>query len=93
MATTWIRLRRIAFIPARPTNISAPADWVDRVWQRVFFDPSSNGDDCSLRAYYPTISYGKAQLEADRGRHFPRGYRTPPLCRMRQYGCFLLSQL
>lgn len=65
MASPWIGTRRVAFIPAHPTNIGAPSDWVDRVRQRIFYDPSSNGDDCSLRAYFQAVSYGRAQLEAD----------------------------
>lgn len=65
MATAWLGPRRVAFIPARPDNIAAPAAWVERIQQRIFYDPTPTGDDCSLRAYLQAISYGRAQLDAD----------------------------
>jgi hypothetical protein len=66
MFTAWVGSRRVAFIPARPTNLTPPADWTDRMRQRILYDPDpAGGEDCSLRAYYHAISYGKAQLQAD----------------------------
>lgn len=64
MNTSWIGPRRVAVIPARPSFMS-PSNWADRIPQRLFYDPAPNGDDCSVRAYFEAISYGKARFEAD----------------------------
>jgi hypothetical protein len=63
MHTTWTGPREMVVIPARPANVAAPPDWVDQVRRRLFYDPAPNGDDCSLRAYFDTVSYGKAQFQ------------------------------
>lgn len=69
MHTPWIGSRKIAVIPAvvnDPTFNPPPANWVDLIRQRIFYDPDpASGVDRSLRAYIHTISYGKALLEAD----------------------------
>jgi len=69
MHTPWIGSRKIAVIPAvvnDPKFNPPPANWVDLIRQRIFYDPDpASGVDRSLRAYIHTISYGKALLEAD----------------------------
>ena len=65
MAAPWIGPRRVAIIPARPANVAAPPNWIDQIRQRLFYDPAANGDDCSVRAYFDAVSYGKAQFEVD----------------------------
>jgi hypothetical protein len=63
--TTWTGSRGVVVIPARPDGVPAPPDWVDDVSRRLFYDPAPNGDDCSVRAYIDTVSYGRAQLEPE----------------------------
>jgi hypothetical protein len=47
-------------------SVTAPPDWLGTMRQRIFYDPHpASGEDCSLRAYYHAISYGRAWLEAD----------------------------
>ena len=69
MHSPWIGSRKIAVIPAvvnGPNFSPPPANWVDLISQRVFFDPDPvSGVDRSLAAYIHTVSYGKALLEAD----------------------------
>ena len=69
MHTPWIGSRKIAIIPAvvnDPKFNPPPANWVDLIRQRIFYDPDpATGVDRSLRAYIHTISYGRALLEAD----------------------------
>jgi hypothetical protein len=49
-----------------PQFDAPPADWVDQISRRIFYDPDpTSGLDRSLRTYVHTISYGKALLEAD----------------------------
>ncbi len=63
----WLGTRRIAFIPTLDRNVDAnpPADFVQEVERRVFYDPDpATGVDRSLRNYIHTVSYGKAALEA-----------------------------
>ena len=72
---TWLGLKTLAFIPlsrtdAQPSDI-IPPDWIDQIWQRVFFDPAKDpktgqpipGTDRSVRAYIHTVSSGLADLD------------------------------
>ena len=72
---TWLGLKTLAFIPlsrtdAQPPDI-IPPDWIDQIWQRVFFDPAKDpktgqpipGTDRSVRAYIHTVSSGLADLD------------------------------
>jgi len=66
---TWIRRKKIAFIPVfRPNALPPdviPADWNGAITRRVLFDPDTNsGADRSLRAYINAASSGLADLQA-----------------------------
>jgi hypothetical protein len=65
MHTPWIGSRKIAVVPASTTGDPVPANYFDRVVQRMLYDPIAGGIDGSVRKYLHTISYGKALLEAD----------------------------
>ena len=69
MHTPWIGQRKMVVIPAivnDPQYNPPPANWVDLIRQRLFYDPDpTTGLDRSLRSYIYTLSYGKAILEAD----------------------------
>lgn len=64
---TWVGEKRVAVIPAVTIGAGiAPADFKQRVVDRVFFDPDpASGIDRSLRRYIHTVSYGRAELGGD----------------------------
>ncbi len=69
MITKWTGNLKVAFITVsvdEPGYDPLPADWEERVFQRIFYDPIPGTDvDGSLRAYINTISQGRAQFDAD----------------------------
>lgn len=65
MHAPWLGARKVAFVPVLDANIDTnpPADFRDRVFQRVFFDPHPTTNiDRSLQRYIQTVSYGCAIL-------------------------------
>lgn len=71
MVKVWNNKRRIAVIPVwnNQIDIQPPANWVEQVESRAFFDvDTTNGIDRSLQRYIQVASSGKAYIE---GRVFP----------------------
>jgi hypothetical protein len=64
---TWIGTKKLAVIPAITTGAgAAPADFWQRVIDRIFYDPAPiTNVDRSLRKYIHTVSYGRASLDAE----------------------------
>lgn len=66
MHAPWLGTRRVAFVPVvfPPIDSNPPADFSDRVFRRVFYDPDAvTGVDRSLQRYISTVSYGRAALD------------------------------
>jgi hypothetical protein len=62
--STWAGTKKIAFIPVYRSFDPVPPNWADWIVQRVAYDPTGeNGADVSLRAYFRTVSYGRADVE------------------------------
>lgn len=65
MHAPWRGPKKVAFVPVLNVNVDTnpPADFRDRVFQRVFFDPHPTTNiDRSLQRYIETVSYGRATL-------------------------------
>jgi hypothetical protein len=65
MHAPWLGSRKVAFVPVLDAKVDTnpPADFRDRVFQRVFFDPHPTTNiDRSLQRYIQTVSYGHATL-------------------------------
>lgn len=64
---TWTGTRKLAVVPAVTTGAgAAPADFMQRVVERIFYDPAPTSNiDRSLRKYIHTVSYGRASLDAE----------------------------
>ena len=63
MHAPWLGSRNVAFVPVIDANVDVtpPADFRDRVFQRVVFDPHpTTSIDRSLQRYIQTVSYGCA---------------------------------
>ena len=66
---TWIGRKKLALVPlfrpnAHPPD-QIPADWPNKILERVLFDPDPiSGADRSLRAYIHSVSSGRADLDA-----------------------------
>jgi hypothetical protein len=62
----WVGQQSVAYVPAIPINDgrfnAPPPNFKDFVTQRLLFDPDANGIDRSLRTYFSTVSYGRANL-------------------------------
>jgi hypothetical protein len=67
--TPWVGTLKVLFIAAAvddPDYDPWPANWRDRLLQRIFHDPDpATGVDRSLRTYIRTVSSGKADFDAD----------------------------
>jgi hypothetical protein len=71
----WLGRKKLAFIPLSRTNIQPPDvipdEWAGKIMQRLFYDPKINpktgkpipGADLSVRAYFHTVSSGRADLD------------------------------
>jgi hypothetical protein len=65
----WIGSANILFIPliieGRPEYDPPPADFLEIIQRRVFFDPDPDtGEDGSITAYISTVSHGLASINA-----------------------------
>jgi hypothetical protein len=66
MIRSWNGRRRVAFIPVwnRLVESEPPANWVQRVRSRAFFEPNPTvGIDRSLQRWIQTASSGRAYIE------------------------------
>lgn len=69
MANAWVGPARYLFIPLVVENTSGydppPADYLEHVRRRVYFDPDpQTQEDRSLMSYLSSVSYGRASVDA-----------------------------